>query len=89
VSEARLDPALTRHAACGERQDLQARLRDLLAAVAADTIPPGVDVGERAINLLQLARACVDDRRHDLVVVRDRRHAKWILEDLAAVIVVA
>ena len=53
--EARLEPPLTGHAARGERQDLEARLRDFLAALAADPIAAGVHVGERPIDLFQLS----------------------------------
>src|SRR5882762_10080800 len=86
ASEALFQPRLARHAACGERQNLEACLRDLLAALPADAVAARVDVREGTIDLFQLARARVHDRRHDLVIVGERRHAERVLDDLAPVI---
>src|SRR3989475_12129212 len=86
TSETLFQPRLARYAACGEGQNLEARLRDLLAALPADAVAARVHVREAAIALFQLPRARVHDRRHDLVVVRERRHAQRVLDDLAAVI---
>src|SRR5439155_11872821 len=86
--EARLEPSLAADAARGEGENLETRLRDFLAALAADAVPAGVDVGESAIDRLHLPRPRVHDRRHDFVVVGDRVHAGGVLEDLATVIVV-
>src|SRR5882724_824381 len=86
ASQTLFQPRLARHAARGERQNLEACLRGLLAALPADAVAARVDVGEGAIDLFQLARTRVHDRRHDLVVVRERGHAERVLDDLAAVI---
>src|SRR5439155_20399697 len=74
TSETLFQPRLARYAACGEGQNLEARLRDLLAALPADAVAARFHVREGAIDLFQLPRARVHDRRHDLVVVRERRH---------------
>src|SRR5437899_3294541 len=89
TSETLFQPRLARYAACGEGQNLEARLRDLLAALPADAVAARIHVREGAIDLFQLPRARVHDRRHDLVVVRERRHAQRVLDDLAAVVALA
>src|SRR5438105_15333313 len=62
ASEACLEAALAGDTARGKRKNLEARLWDVFAALAADAIPAGVDVGESAIDLLDLASARVHDR---------------------------
>src|SRR5262245_62502186 len=77
---------LAPHAPDRERHDLEARLSDRLAALAADAVAPGLDVLEGPVDLLELAGFALDHRRGHLVVVGQRRAAVRILEHVPALV---